>query len=208
MVADAIGDGADGLFGDEADGLIGDNAVGVFGDGADGVFGDGADGLVGDEADGVIGDNAVGVVGDTSNVPAHSVYPKQDMSSRQSSESPLGQGCAQEEFASQIELPQKKVSGFCIEQVVCAKQAWPTGHSVDDRLGQGMVQPVAASSKLKPQKKESSGALVGSAVNGGTPSSTHVVYLWQVADPGHSESKPEGQALLQFLEASSKFAPQ
>jgi len=157
------------VFGDEADGVIGDDAVGVFGDGADGVLGD--------DADGVLGDDAGGVFGDRSNVRAHSVYAKQDMSLRQSSESPLGHGCEQEEFASQMELPQKKVSGFCIEQVVCAKQAWPTGHCVDDRLGQGMAQPVAASSKLKPQKKESSGALVGSAVNGVTPSSAHVVYL-------------------------------
>jgi len=59
---------------------------------------------------------------------------------------------------------------------VYAKQAWPTGHSVEDLLGQGMAQLVDASSKLKPQKKESPGALVGSAENEGIPSA-HVVYL-------------------------------
>jgi len=44
-----------------------------------------------------------------------------------------------------------------MEQVVCAKHAWPTGHSVEEPLSQGITQLVDASSKLKPQKKESPG---------------------------------------------------
>lgn len=98
------------------------------------------------------------------------------MPSGQSLDSPPGHDCAQMEFASQRVLPQKKVSGSFIEQVVCAKHAWPTGHSVEDRLGQGMAQLADASSKLKPQKKESSGISGGSAENEGIPSA-HGVYL-------------------------------
>jgi hypothetical protein len=66
-----------------------------------------------------------------------------------------------------------------MEHVVCAKHAWPTGHSVEERLVQGVAQLLDASSKLVPQKKESSGASISfsSIQNDGIPSSLQVVYL-------------------------------
>jgi hypothetical protein len=80
---------------------------------------------------------------------------KQLISSGQSSEEPVGQGCSQES-ASSLVLPQKKVEVTLLSSAlvhdVNGRQDSPDGQSFDEPDGHGSKHLAFASSILVPQK--------------------------------------------------------